>query len=63
MRYRVKELREKLGMTQQELADKSGVSRGIIVRLESGLDVATMTSTLIKLADALECEVSDVFTT
>lgn len=63
MDYRVKELRQQLNLTQEQLAEKSGVSKGIIVRLESGRQVITKTSTLLKLSKALNCEVSDIFLT
>lgn len=36
MGYRIRELREAMKMTQEELADKSGVSRGTISALENG---------------------------
>lgn len=53
MKYKIKELREKRKMTQGELVKASGVSRGIIVRLESGEDVETTVGTLKAIADAL----------
>lgn len=34
MKYRIKELREEKRMTQEELSEKSGVSRSIISKLE-----------------------------
>ena len=36
MGYKIRELREAKKMTQGELADKSGVSRGTISALENG---------------------------
>ena len=35
MGYKIKDIRESLGMTQEELAEKSGVSRTIISGLEN----------------------------
>ena len=35
-RYRIKEFREQSKLTQEELADKSGVSRSLISQLETG---------------------------
>lgn len=61
MHYRVKEIREKNQMSQEELAKKSDVSRQIIANLESGRDANTTASTLSKLARALHCKVSDLF--
>jgi DNA-binding Xre family transcriptional regulator len=48
-------------MTQVELAEKSKVARGIIVRLESGKEYRTSSSTLEKLADALNCTIGEIF--
>lgn len=53
MEFRIKELREKKKLTQQELAEKSGVSRSLIISLETGARTVTTTSTIEKLADAL----------
>lgn len=61
MAYKVKYFREKKKMTQEELSEKSGVSRAIISRLESGEEVVTTTETLIKIAAALNCKVGDIF--
>ena len=41
MGYKIKELREAMKMTQEELAEKSGVSRGTISALENGIDRTT----------------------
>jgi transcriptional regulator with XRE-family HTH domain len=35
---KLKEYRERKGLTQRELADLSGVSRGTIIRVEAGED-------------------------
>lgn len=61
MGYRVKELRESMGLSQEELARISGVSRTIISGLENGTTRATTTKTLIKLAEALGCTVDCIF--
>lgn len=53
MKYKIKELRLKRKMSQQELAEASGVSRGIIVRLETEKEVETTIGTVEKLAKAL----------
>jgi transcriptional regulator with XRE-family HTH domain len=63
MQFRVKELREKKKLTQQELADRSGVSRSLIVSLETGERTVTTTSTIEKLADALGVSVKSIFFT
>lgn len=61
MGYKIKELREKLNMTQEELAEKSGISRATISMLENDVTKEVMTSTLRALADALETNVTDLF--
>lgn len=61
MQYRIKEWREKLKMSQVDLAKKSGVSRSIISGLESGTVTVTRTDTLMRIAEALGKKVSDIF--
>lgn len=61
MGYRVKEVREAKNMTQEELSQKSGISRGTISAIENGTARATTTKTLIKIAQALETSVEGIF--
>lgn len=61
MGYKIKEFRENLNMTQEELAEKSGISRATISMLENNAAKETLTSTLIALANALGTTVSDLF--
>lgn len=61
MEYKVKEIREEIGLSQEALAKKSGVSRTIISGLESGTIKETSTKTLFKIASALNKNVSDIF--
>jgi transcriptional regulator with XRE-family HTH domain len=61
--YKIKELREKRNMTQEELSSKSGVSRGTISALETGAERTTTTKTLLKIATALETTVDRLFYT
>ena len=63
MGYKIKELREAMKMTQEELAEKSGVSRGTISALENGIDRTTTSKTLAKLAQALDTTVDRIFFT
>lgn len=60
MAFKVKELREKLNLTQAELAKRADVSRQKLIDLESGKDVNTTVATLQKLADVLNCKVQDL---
>ena len=61
MGYRIKEVREAKKMTQEELAEKSGVSRGTISALENGAVRTTTTKTLVNIARALEVSVDQIF--
>lgn len=61
MGYRIKEIREACGMSQEELAQKSGVSRGTISALENGLERNTTSKTLLKIAKALNTTVDQIF--
>lgn len=61
MGYRIKEVRESMGMTQEELSEKSGVSRTIISALENDYQKTTSTKTLLKIAHALGTTVSQIF--
>lgn len=63
MGYKIKELGEAMKMTQEELAEKSGVSRGTISALENGIDRTTTSKTLVKLAQALDTTVDRIFFT
>lgn len=60
MKFKVRELREELGLSQEELSQKAKVSRTIISGLESGTIEVTTTNTLLKLADALGKKVQDI---
>ena len=61
MGYRIKEFRESLKMTQEELAKKSGVSRGTISAMENGVSKETTTKTLVKIARALGTSIDNIF--
>ena len=58
---KIKEIRDSLNMTQEELASKSGVSRDILSRLENNKDVNLTKNTMISIAKALKSEVFDIF--
>ena len=52
---RVRELRIGRGWTQAELAEKAGLTRAALSRMENGLTGGIDFDTLGKLADALGC--------
>ena len=54
---RLKKLRAERGMTQEALAEKAGISRSYITRLELGQQDPTL-GTLEKLAKALKVPVA-----
>lgn len=59
--YKIKELRKKMKISQEELAAKSGVSRALISGLETGTIQETSTATLKKLAFFFNVKVSELF--
>lgn len=61
MRYRLRSIRRAKDITQEELSRLSGVSRATIASIESGENRVVLSSTLLKLATALECRVEDLF--
>ncbi len=63
MGYKIKEIRESLKMTQEELSAQSGVSRSIIVALENDNSTVTTTKTLQKIAQALGVSITQIFFT
>lgn len=58
---KIKETRQKLGMSQIELCKKAGVSRQTMSSLERGKLKNVRVKTLCKIAKALSCRVSDIF--
>lgn len=61
MPIRIKEYREAKGISQEQLAEISGVSRTIISLLETGKTTVTTNSTMKKIAAALGEKVSTIF--
>lgn len=61
MGYKIKERREALRMSQEELASKSGVSRQTISSIENCPDKNMSTKTLEKIAAALGTTLKDLF--
>lgn len=61
IKNKLREAREKRGWTQEELAEKSGVSRATLSALENEKTDCVKTDTLVKLADALGTKVTTLF--
>ena len=63
LKNRVKEERELQGLSQEQLSNKSEVSRTIISELENGKTDVITNVTLEKIAKALGNKVTDIFFT
>lgn len=60
IRNRVRELREERGLSQSELARRTGVTRQTIISLEKGSYVPSLLFTL-NLCEVFDAAVEDVF--
>ena len=58
---RIRIRRERLKMTQEDLAKKTGLSRATISALENGGKADVKISTIKALAEALKCKPSYLF--
>lgn len=61
MKNKIKEFRERLKMTQDDLAEKSGLSRSYICDLENGKRMVVKSTTMESIAKALNSSVSVIF--
>lgn len=61
MEYRIREIREKTGISQVELSNRSGVARSLIAELEGAAKYSPTVKTLQKIANALDVELQDLF--
>lgn len=61
MGYKIKECREEAGISQEELAKRAKISRTTLSGLESGAIKTTTTTTLLKIAEALNKSIADIF--
>lgn len=57
---RIKELREKQGLTMEKLAYESDISKGGLSEIERGMKEPRL-STLIKIAENLDISISNFF--
>lgn len=58
---KLERIRREAGMSQEELAAKSGVSRGVIVRIEAGAIGTVLGRNITLLAKALDVSPGDLF--
>ena len=61
MGYRLREIRESKKMTQEELEEKSGISRQTISAIENNRAENVMVGTLMALANALDTTIDNLF--
>ena len=61
VKNRLKEFRESKGMTQEMLAEKAGLSRQTISKIENNEEVNVNTRTIAKLAEVLGMKPSEIF--
>ena len=61
MKNRLREAREEKGISQEELSEKSGISRTTITELETEKKEVTTNITLEKIATAIGEKVSNIF--
>lgn len=61
LKYNIKEIRKKKGISQWKLAEISGIARATISQLENGKEIDVRISTLIALSRALNCAPSKLF--
>lgn len=61
MENKIKARRVEMGLSQDQLAEKSGVARTIISQLENSTRDVITSDTMLKLAKALECSAADLF--
>jgi transcriptional regulator with XRE-family HTH domain len=53
LEQRIKQVRKKVGWSQQKLAEKAGLSLAVITKIEQGVAKRPSIQTMMKLADAL----------
>ena len=58
---KIREAREDAGMTQEQLAEKAGLSLATITSLEENRTDDVMACILVKVADALGKKLDDIF--
>lgn len=61
MRLNIRKIRRERDITQEELSEKTGISRATISALEQGSVSNTTANTLVKIADALGVSIRDLF--
>jgi len=60
LEQRIKQLRRKVGWSQQKLAEKAELSYTVITKIEQGVAKRPSIQTMIKLADAFGISLDDL---
>ena len=62
IRYNIKRLREEVGLTQQQLADKAGITMNYVAKIESKKMQRGCTIVIVgRIADALGLDIRELF--
>ena len=61
LKNRLKELREERGITQAALAEKTGLSRATISKIENNEEVIVNTRTIAKISEVFDLPPSEIF--
>lgn len=63
IRFNIKRIRESKGLTQQQLADRAGITMNYLAKIESKKMQRGFTIVILgRIADALEVEIAELFT-
>lgn len=61
IKNRLREVRKKSGISQEELSKRTGLSRTTLSKIESNEEAVVTTETIVKLAEAFDVKPSDIF--
>lgn len=61
VKNRLKEFRESKGMTQEMLAEKAGLSRQTISKIENNEEVSVNAKTIVKISEVFGVSPGDIF--
>ena len=56
----IKKFRKKLNLSQEELAQKAGITYSTLIKIESGANDNPTVKTLAKIAKALDIKIDDL---
>lgn len=56
---KMQEIRNSLGLTYDDISEKTGISKSSITKLFGGFQINPSIDAIVKIAEALQCEVDD----